>query len=570
VANWHAIFSHQSYFTQFSTPSPLTHTWSLAIEEQFYLLWPLVIVALLRWSPRRWRAVGLGLCVVGAGASMLAMAVLYRPGVDPSRIYYGTDTRAFDLLVGAALAFVAAARPQPGPRARAALHRVAPVALVALLVLWATAGTSAGLPRSWMFEGAFLACAVLAGLVIADVRQLDRGPVAQVLSLGPLRWIGTISYGLYLWHWPVIVYLNHPRTGLDGAGLDLARLGLTFALATASYYLVERPVRRASFAGLRTRLAVPGAVIATVAVIVAGTTPSLAAPVRAWAGGGLDPGSGPQVAGAGGYGGEVPITLPPGLTVSPQHPLRVLTFGDSVMTFAQFGIRAALERTQDAYVFPAAQTGWRLTLPGDGQFVDRYIGLVRPQLLIGTWSWDSVAAETHPAAYRQTLDGALRRWLTPGDGVLGVILLQMPALRPLPRVSTASPSYRADLARRAAIPGWNAAARQAAGRFPGKVMYLPVASSLDLNGRYTSWLPSNDNPSEPRKSWVRVRTSDGVHICPAGITRYTAPLLEDMRELFRLPPAPGHWWNGYLITVQSLRWQNSSLAVTCPADHPPQ
>ena len=265
VANWHAIFSHQSYFTQFSTPSPLTHTWSLAIEEQFYLLWPLVIVALVRLSPRRWRRVGLGLCVAGAGASMLAMAVLYRPGVDPSRIYYGTDTRAFDLLVGAALAFVAAARPQPGPRARAALHRVSPVALVALGALWATAGTSAGLPRSWMFEGAFLGCAVLAGLVIADVRQLDQGPLARVLSTPPLRWIGTISYGLYLWHWPVIVYLNHPRTGLDGAGLDGARIGLTFALATASYYLVERPIRRASFAGTRPRLAVPGAVIATVA-----------------------------------------------------------------------------------------------------------------------------------------------------------------------------------------------------------------------------------------------------------------------------------------------------------------
>ena len=303
---------------------------------------------------------------------------------------------------------------------------------------------------------------------------------------------------------------------------------------------------------------------------MAGTTPSLAAPVRAWAGGGLDPGSGPQVAGAGGYGGEVPITLPPGPTLSHTHPLRVLTFGDSVMTFAQFGIRAALERTQDAYVFPAAQTGWRLTVPGDEQFVDRYIRLVHPQLLVGTWSWDSVAAETHPAAYRQTLDAALRRWLTPGDGVLGVILLQMPALQPLPHVSTAPPSYLADLARRAAIPGWNVAARQAAGRFPGRVMYLPVASSLDLDGKYTSWLPSNDKPSEPRTHWVRVRTSDGVHICPAGITRYTAPLLEDMRELFHLPPAPGHWWNGYLITVQSLRWQNSSLAVTCPADHPPR
>src|ERR1700681_3771388 len=87
IANWHEIFAHQSYFAQFSTPSPLQHAWSLSIEEQFYLLWPLVIVFLLKRSPRRWRSIGLSLCVVGALASATALALLYQTGTHPSRIY---------------------------------------------------------------------------------------------------------------------------------------------------------------------------------------------------------------------------------------------------------------------------------------------------------------------------------------------------------------------------------------------------------------------------------------------------------------------------------------------------
>ena len=179
VANWHAILSHQSYFTQYSTPSPLQHTWSLAIEEQFYLIWPLVILVLLKWSRSRWRGFGLALCIVGALASAMAMAALYHPGTDPSRVYFETDTRAFDLLVGAAVAMLSASRPQPGPRARSLLHLSALPAIAILAVFWVTAGTSAGLPSPVMFRGGFLVCALLAALVIADVRQFDKGTLRE-------------------------------------------------------------------------------------------------------------------------------------------------------------------------------------------------------------------------------------------------------------------------------------------------------------------------------------------------------------------------------------------------------
>ena len=113
VNNWHSIFAHQSYFAQFSTPSPLQHTWSLAIEEQFYLVWPLVLLLLLRVARRGWRRAGMVLTVTLGVLSSVLMAVLFHPGADPTRVYFGTDTRLFDLMAGATIAFAAAARPQP-------------------------------------------------------------------------------------------------------------------------------------------------------------------------------------------------------------------------------------------------------------------------------------------------------------------------------------------------------------------------------------------------------------------------------------------------------------------------
>ena len=110
VNNWHLIYAHQSYFAQFSTPSPLQHTWSLAIEEQFYLVWPLVLLVLLRFGRQTWRGTGLAVAVSLGVLSSMLMAVLFQPGTDPSRIYFGTDTRLFDLMAGATIAFIAAAR----------------------------------------------------------------------------------------------------------------------------------------------------------------------------------------------------------------------------------------------------------------------------------------------------------------------------------------------------------------------------------------------------------------------------------------------------------------------------
>ncbi len=275
-ANWHLIFGHQSYFAQFQAPSPLKHTWSLAIEEQFYLLWPLILVGLLRVARGSRRAL-VGAVLVMAVASAVVMGLLYHPGTDPSRIYYGTDTRAFELLVGAALAVVVAGRSKPSRGGRRLLHGAGLVAMALLIY----ACTSAAGPPGWMWRGGLFGVGLLTAVIIASVSQARSGPLGALFCLPPLRAIGVISYGLYLWHWPVIVLMTDTTTGLSGWSLKLSQVATMLVLATASYLLVERPIRQARLAGWGW-LAAPAGVAATaggllVATVVP-TTVAAAAP----------------------------------------------------------------------------------------------------------------------------------------------------------------------------------------------------------------------------------------------------------------------------------------------------
>jgi peptidoglycan/LPS O-acetylase OafA/YrhL len=272
-ANWHLIFGHQSYFAQFTAPSPLKHTWSLAIEEQFYLLWPLILVVLLRVTRGSRRALTSAILVMAAGSAVL-MALLYHPGTDPSRIYYGTDTRAFELLIGAALAVVVAGRSKPSRAGRRVLHGAGLVAM-ALLVYFCV---SAAGPPGWMWDGGLFGVGIVTVVVIASVSQARSGPLGALFSLPPVRAIGVISYGLYLWHWPVIVLMTHNNTGLSVWPLRGAQVATMLALATTSYFLVERPIRRARFKGWRAWLAAPAAVVATAGGLVLATvTPTTVA-----------------------------------------------------------------------------------------------------------------------------------------------------------------------------------------------------------------------------------------------------------------------------------------------------
>ena len=264
VSNWWFIASGNSYFDQFQDPSPLTHTWSLAIEEQWYLLLPLALVVLLPRvrSRARWAAVFAGLGLVSAAA----MFVLHTPGTDPSRVYYGSDTRLQALLAGAFLACILT--PGAVERFRGPARWLAPVALLAVVGVVVVASDRS----EWLYSGGFLLVAVLSALLLAAVVAHPQGLVARGLAWRPVVWIGRISYGLYLWHWPVYVVLNPARTGLSGPGLLVLRFAVTFAVAALSYYVVEMPVRRGALnrftSGQRVAviLAAPAAVLAVMAL----------------------------------------------------------------------------------------------------------------------------------------------------------------------------------------------------------------------------------------------------------------------------------------------------------------
>ena len=271
-SNWHQILAGQSYFAQVSAPSPLLHTWTLAIEEQFYLVWPIVVVCVLKWtrSPR----VLLVVAVLGVLASATEMALLFHPHLDPSRIYYGTDTRAQDILTGAALGILLFRQPTASSqRARKGLSWMAVIAAAVFVWEWSKINGSVDFP----YRGGFLLADVMIAVVIWGVTMAPSGLLARVLSLKPLTFVGQISYGLYLWHWPIFLVLDGARTGLEGYPLFGLRLVVTFVIAVLSWYLVETPVRQMKFGSWRSWSWVPIGAVAVVGVLFVTTVSSAAA-----------------------------------------------------------------------------------------------------------------------------------------------------------------------------------------------------------------------------------------------------------------------------------------------------
>ncbi|MCU1346826.1 MAG: acyltransferase family protein, partial [Acidimicrobiia bacterium] len=324
-ANWHEIWSGRSYFANYGPPSPFEHMWSLAIEEQFYVVWPLLVFVMLRW--RKSVTPLLVLTAVATAASLAAMLWLQDPHDGYSRVYFGSDPRASASLLGALAALLVAQFGHiRGPRGRLGLEAAAVAALVALLWAWSHANLqTAGLYS----KGGLFACGVGAAVIILAVSNPRPGPLSRLLAFPPLRWMGLISYGLYLWHWPIYVLLSADRTGLAPAGWALVALRVAASLATAvvSYYLIEQPIRRGALPKKLATVAVPLGFGLAAASIVGFTVGAVSLPTSSLLAGGTNtaPPAGPPASGP-------PTTAVPGAPAVPS----VFIAGDSVgFTVAQ-------------------------------------------------------------------------------------------------------------------------------------------------------------------------------------------------------------------------------------------
>lgn len=550
TANWQEIAAGHSYFAQFSSAAPLQHTWSLAIEEQYYLIWPLLLSGLImisesgRFRRHRRALIGATLFLVAVSAVWMGVAAHL---FGANRAYLGTDTRAWELLLGGA---VAMAWP-PGRRVRPGTTWTAATILGAAGVM--VAASIAGGPPGWVWDGGLVAVAGCAALLIAGSVSAPGSPVARILSFGLLRWVGVLSYSLYLWHWPVIVLMTPDTTGLAGVPLLIARLATMFAAACASYYLVERPLRRADWHRLasRVRLPAPGFAAAGAGVVALLIMVATVGPPAAESASVALPGPAQQAT-------LSRLDLAP---ASATNPYRVWILGDSVMFDSSLGLQAALESTgQMSVVVNSSFPGWGLTIdhswPADAEHI---IATYHPQIVMGTWSWDDQVAAENPQAYQQRLESAIRTLLTPGNGVQAVVLFEFPQSGPSPAI--ADPTARATAWQREnqQQQAWNTLARQATTAFRGHALYLPTNQVFAPDGKFSAWLRSADGQR------IRARKVDNEHMCPYGAAEFGAVVTQQLTGELKLAPMKPGWSTA--AWTRASRYNDPTGA--CPADGPP-
>lgn len=340
VANWTQVGEGRDYFARYETPSLLHHAWSLAIEEQFYLIWPLLLIGATRLAGRRgWRVrsvIGVLALALAAGSVALAAWWSYR-SVGLNRLYYGTDTRAVGLLLGAAAACLLANGESTGHRQVGRWETTA--AGVGATVLVGMALTIDGSER-WLYGPGFLLVAV-AALAVVTAASAD-GPARRLLSFPALVATGRVSYGIYLWHWPVIVLLDSERTGLSGLPLWIIWVAATALLTAGSWFVIEQRSLPPALAHPRRLVGYVGAALvvslgATATAATARTSgEQIAVPSPTptpGVAGGTEPEPAPSLYEGGTSETTAPTVDSPAarpIVLPPDRPLRVLIIGDSV------------------------------------------------------------------------------------------------------------------------------------------------------------------------------------------------------------------------------------------------
>jgi peptidoglycan/LPS O-acetylase OafA/YrhL len=511
VANWRFIFSGQSYFVHFGPPSPLLHTWSLAVEEQFYLIWPGVALLVMRWRGRR----ALAVAAAGATAASAAVtAVLFAAGVSVSRLYYGTDTRTQEVMVGALLAIVLPALMRrletAGARRRRTWRRVV-VALggVGALTVLSMLHTVSG-QGSFLYQGGFLLVAAATAAVILLVVARPRAPLSRALGWGVLGYVGRISYGLYLYHWPLFLMIDNQHTGLTGSTLLLTRLGATLAAAVVSYHCIEMPIRqRKVLRGWHLVPALPFGVAAVVIALLLATTAPAPAQVAV------------RRPGLFALPTSPPAALPAG------HHVRVLLLGDSLALTLGEGLRVDASR----WGVSLENRGWlgcdldpHSTVNIEGSITQaaqgcknwptsfrKMVGQFNPDVVaveLGRWEvsdrivnghWTRIGEPAWDRLYARELGSAIRILSSRGAHV---VILTLPYIQQTTEAPNGTPW---DINQPDRTNEYNALVRQVVNRSSGRASLIDLNRDIDPSGKYTSYLDG-----------VRVRDGDDEHFSLLG------------------------------------------------------
>lgn len=524
VANWAFVAQRTDYFAQGAPPSPLQHMWSLGVEEQYYLLWPVLLIGLALLFRARLRMAVLVLATVGAAASATA-AIVFTTDATLNRIYFGTDTRAQALLIGAAAAALLVRDwttvTMGGPVIRARWRRwlARALSLVGLVVLGLAVHYATG--STGDFRGGLLVTVAIASVFVVAAVALDQdGPVARVLAWRPLVWLGAISYGVYLWHWPIFLALNGERTGWSGWSLFALRCALTIALAAASWWLLEQPVRRwrpviVPMLPLAAATAATAAVV-TMTVLPVGVAPTEEIPNK--------------VDSAAFVGAEVPVEVHRPAELAP-GTRTVAVFGDSVA----WTIMRYLPPTPGFAFSNYTTIGCGIARGGPYRHVGdtlnqkpecdtwpsrwaQRINHDRPDvvlLIIGRWEvvdrmhegrWSHIGEPVYDAYLRTELNRALD--ILSSTGARVVVTTEPYNRRGEKPDGTLYPEDRPDR-----IDDWNDLLRRVATKRPN-VTVLDLNRKLGPNGGYTN-----------RIDGIRMR-SDGLHPTPDAV-EWLTPWLTD-------------------------------------------